>query len=244
LTDSRDFSNSLSELNLAISRAIIGVIVKQNLYSWLAFFDGDVPMFRSILPTDWVDILEAADLLNIADEIVVNWWQEILEALETYDISNQKKIGDLGEKLSFDFERQRLSQAGVVDILMRIRWMSRISDKFGYDIRSIHAGLLGGSQPFSQLIKIEVKASGRPSLSNFEFKLSKNEWTTAQQDYSAYYIYCWAAVNLHDSASANGPYIIPSADLSSLVPIDQSEAAEWTECRIKVDLAKYGMAST
>lgn len=90
-----------------------------------------------------------------------------------------KKLGDRGEKIVLDFERDRLRKAGHNDLAEKVDRVSLKSDSYGYDILSFETD---GTKRF-----IEVKATSmKVGLTNFF--LSSNELETAKE-LDNYYIY-------------------------------------------------------
>lgn len=90
-----------------------------------------------------------------------------------------KKLGDRGEKVVLDFERDRLKKLGKFDLVEKVDRVSLKSDSLGYDILSFDEN---GKERY-----IEVKAT-RSKVGNANFFLSINELKTAQ-DKENYYIY-------------------------------------------------------
>ena len=90
-----------------------------------------------------------------------------------------KKLGERGEKLVMDLEKQRLLNAGRKDLALKITRVSLTSDSLGYDILSFDRD--GSSK------MIEVKATQSDvGLVNFYF--TANELNTAQSNEN-YYVY-------------------------------------------------------
>lgn len=93
-----------------------------------------------------------------------------------------KRLGDRGEKIILDFERDRLANAGRMDLAKKVDRVSLKSDSFGYDILSFD---IDGTKRF-----IEVKATSmKVGLTNFF--LSSNELETAKEldNYHIYMVY-------------------------------------------------------
>lgn len=67
------------------------------------------------------------------------------------------------------FEKKRLSLLGRDDLEEKVRWVSRESDGYGYDIESFEIDFNGKDYP----IKIEVKTT--TSKIDTDFFVSKNE---------------------------------------------------------------------
>lgn len=87
-----------------------------------------------------------------------------------------KKLGDRGEKVALEFERERLKNTIYKDQVERV---SLISDSLGYDIKSFEEN--------GQKRYIEVKAT-RSKVGDANFFLTMNELITAKEKEN-YYIY-------------------------------------------------------
>lgn len=86
--------------------------------------------------------------------------------------------GYIGEEFVINFERRRLKRAGKPDLATKLRWVSQESVGEGYDILSYETD---GTERL-----IEVKStSGNKKI----FEMSNNEWQTAVNAGSRYYIY-------------------------------------------------------
>lgn len=88
------------------------------------------------------------------------------------------EIGYIGEQRVFEFERQRLQEAGREDLAEKVRWISQESVAEGYDVLSFEED---GNERW-----IEVKATvGHRSI----FEMTHNEWQTAAAAGRKYCIY-------------------------------------------------------
>lgn len=96
------------------------------------------------------------------------------------DSSRQKLIGDIGEELVIEFEKQRLINEGMGHLAQQIEHSSKqIGDGLGYDIKSFNAD---GTYRY-----IEVKTTTQSSAACFYMSL--NEWEFAKLHVSSYFIY-------------------------------------------------------
>jgi hypothetical protein len=93
-----------------------------------------------------------------------------------------KKLGDRGEKIVEEFERERLRKAGKTKLADAVDRVSLKSDALGYDIESFEED---GSKRY-----IEVKAT-RAKVGNANFFLTINELNTAKEldNYFVYVVY-------------------------------------------------------
>ena len=90
-----------------------------------------------------------------------------------------KKLGDRGEKIVMDIEKQRLNEAGKQNLANKIERVSLKSDSLGYDILSFNTD---GSKRY-----IEVKAT-RSKVGTANFFITANEMKIAQE-FDNYFIY-------------------------------------------------------
>ncbi len=91
-----------------------------------------------------------------------------------------KKLGDRGEKIVEDYERERLRSAGKPKLADEVERVSLESDSYGYDIRSYNED--------ETPRYIEVKAT-RSRVGNVSFFLTINELRKAEEKKDNYYIY-------------------------------------------------------
>lgn len=226
--------------NFEIVRFVTQKILMQSIYkfSWLLFFDTDAEIFKQGIPQDWIEILDSANLLDFEDVDVVAWWKAIIEYVNDFDTLNTKEIGDVGERLTMEYENKRLKANKIRNPHHRIKWVSRFSDRYGYDISSVRGKQLKANGNIIDQIQIDVKSSVSDSENGFRFHVSKNEYLTAMENIDTYYFYCWIDVNV-ETKKAYGPYIVPAKKIRSHFPNDTSEICEWSECRFKIDLKKY-----
>lgn len=225
--------------NVNATRVILQSILKYDNCDWLVHFDEDPDIFKTGIPKDWLDLLENAELFNFEDDNVIDWWKLVFSRYTKYKEGAKLEVGKIAEKLSFDHEESRL-----LPILEReknsihVKWVSEISDRFGFDILSIRGGELKHSKSEKDKIQIEVKSSTFDDLTKFRFYVSRNEWETAFRNLNDYFFYCWASVSIEKKESAIGPFIIPASKLQPLIPSDsQPSICSWSECRFIVDLS-------
>jgi len=132
-------------------------------------FDTDID---SLL--DYEEIKESADV-------------SILKSLATEITSKAvttKKIGDYGEAITIEHEKNRIKRLGREDLIHKILKLPE-NLAMGYDIKSF----LGENEEFSN-IHIEVKTTiSKNKLRVHSFTLTKNEFDVAQSYRESYYIY-------------------------------------------------------
>ena len=93
-----------------------------------------------------------------------------------------KKIGDLGERLVFEYLKRRLREAGREDLADRVVWHQEAAEDRtpGWDITSYDTTT-------GEAILVEVKATQSSTLN--EVILTRNEWKAAQRHGAAYWLY-------------------------------------------------------
>lgn len=93
------------------------------------------------------------------------------------------EIGLLGEELVINYEKERLINLDLNEFAEKIRWISKESDSYGYDIESFDIDENGKVYP----IKIEVKTTA--SKADTEFFVTKNELEVSKEYKKSYFIY-------------------------------------------------------
>ena len=93
-----------------------------------------------------------------------------------------KEIGDVGESMVIEHEKNRLPNLGRQDVLHMIQ---KIPEKFavGYDITSFD-----GVNDLRRLIEVKTSIS-KGKLSSTNFHMTPSEWSAANSHRSIYYIY-------------------------------------------------------
>ena len=93
------------------------------------------------------------------------------------------EVGLLGEELVINYEKERLINLDLNEYAEKIRWISKESDSYGYDIESFDIDESGKVYP----IKIEVKTTA--SKADTEFFVTKNELEVSKEYKKSYFIY-------------------------------------------------------
>jgi len=223
------------EPNILVFRGILFRFVSFQNFDWLLFFNDDPEIFKTGIPGEWIDLLEQAELFNFTDLIVRDWWEKIFSKFQTYKEGQQIEVGKVAEKLSYEYERQRLESDGLDNGHFFVKWASQINDKYGYDILSIRGNFFKFTFEEKDSIQIEVKCSVTSNEREFRFYISKNEWNIALKNMGSYFFYCWTSAS-KERENANGPFIIPANKLSSHIPTDNGTVCEWSQCKFVVDL--------
>lgn len=120
------------------------------------------------------------------DSSKVEFTQKQLEEL----LEKQKKIGELGEDIVVEYEKERLNSLGLVDLSQKVRRISNENCRAGYDIISYYAD---GTEKF-----IEVKSSTATSL---DFYISINELEKANKLKGKYSITLVRGIDIESKTS-------------------------------------------
>lgn len=228
--------------NFTVLRRILYHIISYHNFHWLIYYDPDPTIFKEYLmgiDPEWVILLDNARLFDFSDSETIKWWNDVFIKYSDYKNRLKKAIGDVGEKLTYLKELDRISRDGYIPSNQYVKWASNISDRFGFDILSIRGKLFPSSTGEKDQIRIEVKSSDSVAIKNFKFYISKPEWNTALTNLNSYFFFCWTGINIEDETAKDGPFAIPASHLLDHVPIDKSDKCEWSECRCIIDLSKY-----
>lgn len=228
--------------NADVLRALLSHIISHHNFEWLIFYDSDPEVFREYLlahDAEWTNLLDNAKLFDFEDWQVNKWWESVLIKYEDYKGKLKKAIGDVGEKLTYQYEIKRIESDGHFPSKVFVKWASRISDRFGFDIQSIRGVLFGSTYTQKDKIQIEVKSSDTTSTERFRFFVSKPEWNKAMENVHSYFFFCWAGVNLNEETALHGPFVIPATYLANHVPTDVGGLCEWSECRVVINLSEF-----
>lgn len=112
----------------------------------------------------------------------------------------QKAVGDLGEKLVLEYERERLNRLGANEESKCIRIISKLNVAAGYDIESFDGK--SSSLEFDRFI--EVKSSTGDYVS---FEWTRNEINKAKKLKDSYWIYFLGKVDLVGKNAKLGPLL-------------------------------------
>ena len=135
------------------------------------------PLKRDKLETNKPNIDKTDQSFNKA---VVAYLKELL-----IENPSKKEIGDIGETITIQHEKNRLKNIGLEDLIHQI---NKIPDHFGvgYDIQSI----MGIPEKKHHKKLIEVKSTiSKNKLSTFTFHLSETQWRAAESFNDSYFVY-------------------------------------------------------
>jgi hypothetical protein len=228
--------------NIEVFRAILYHLISFHNFQWIIFYDPDPDIFKQYLyeqDPEWTHLLEDAKLFDFNDEPVMLWWNKVLSKYESFKDNQKKAIGDIGEKLTYNYEVKRIELDGYVPSKSYVKWASRISDRFGYDVLSIRGKYFHQGFDQKDKIQIEVKSSDSSNHEMFRFFISKPEWKTAQDNLRSYFFFCWLGIDIERESALDGPFIIPATVLIDHIPKDVSPFCDWSECRCVMNISKF-----
>lgn len=123
--------------------------------------------------------------------------------------ARNRKLGELGEQLVCEREKQKLLRAGKDTLADKVRWVSQLDgDGVGYDIRSF--------DPSGEERLIEVKTTNGPATTDFFLSRTEREVSLERAD-------VWRLHRVHLFSSTPRIFVMPP-------PLDQSvrlEAENW-----------------
>ena len=230
------------DINTNALRSMLRHILSFHNFEWLILFDSDPIIFRDSLfanDPEWANLLDNAKLFDFDQEDVNIWWDKVLAKYEDNKEKQKKAIGDIGEKLTYHFELQRIDLNGFIPSKNFVKWAARISDRFGFDVLSVRGDHFLSSYRADDKIQIEVKSSDANNLERFRFFISKPEWTKAMENINSYFFFFWAGINVNTETAESGPYVIPAREFIESIPLDRSKLMEWSECRCVLDISKF-----
>ncbi|MCP4172095.1 MAG: DUF3883 domain-containing protein [Fuerstiella sp.] len=134
----------------------------------------------------WVVSYLLKNLEEDNDDTIIDFEEELRRRQRREE--EKQRIGVLGEKYVFEFERDRLVAAGKQELAAKVRLISAITDDAGYDILSFT----------TKGVKrhIEVKSTARSQQAGECFWISENEVQTALSDSSWTLFRVWRADNV------------------------------------------------
>jgi hypothetical protein len=147
------------EPNGKVRRVFLSVLVLRDPPAWVAYWQGDPSSLPDLLSDSDREMLEDARLYppESTDELSsLGWWDALsVVPLPQETAAIRKAIGDAGEALSLEFERQRLAADGFPELAKRVWWAARESPAYGFDIGSFCGKAFSPATPDSPLA-IEV----------------------------------------------------------------------------------------
>lgn len=178
--------------------------------SWSALLCRGRREAAALLPSEIRQCLHDAGLLDGTDPHTVQWWDSLSIAARTESQHGLLNIGRFGERLSFEYEQDRVGKTPL--------WQALESNAAGYDILSWVA-----NQSPERLL-IEVKCSVIP-MDNAWIHITQTEWETAMTARNAAF-HIW-------SVRSNGRFlwIKTREDILPHISLNQG-SGKWESVRI------------
>jgi hypothetical protein len=175
-------------------------------------------VFVAKLHEDSQKLFEVAGLLvSPPSADVVEWWDTIgHEVMLETDLEKMAQAR-AAEKLSFEFEKQRLLNLGIETDPV---WVGLDDNTAGYDVLSYEPG-----HPENTNKLIEVKSTAASPL---RFYVTRNEWNQALKSKDAYFFHVWDMQK--DPAVL---YVRTVAQVEPHIPTD-NEKGKWSNTEIPV----------
>ena len=170
---------------------------------------------QTAMPPSASQCFSFAKLFDAKPDIdAVVWWDELVEEQRASDGQTLKDSGRAGERLTLDYETQRLASLGL-DV--HPKWVALDDEWLGDHVLSFDVS----SEGVLTNRLIEVKACSALPLQIF---LTRNEWEQALRAKDAFAIHVW---HLPTEKLTE----LTWSDLLEHVPLDQG-AGSWREARI------------
>lgn len=226
-----------------VLRLFITVLFLRLPPAWVAWWQGSPADIEAVVPREEQRVMEAAGLLPqppIADPGGWGWWQALGRIpLPEQAAAMRKEIGDAGEELSVEFERQRLRSQGHDELAEAVRWIARESDAYGFDILSCAGDDHAPLEPNDQ-IAIEVKSTTLPVIERFPLFISVHEWEVLSGLGPRGVLHLWPAIDPGPPprSDVERPIVCAPGELAQHLPAPPTcgEPCGWqsAELRVKV----------
>ena len=224
-----------------VIREIALTLVNRIQPSWTAFSDPSIPTQDRMIaiPEGWREVLEDAGLFDSpTSKEVREWWDSVHQINENLLDEFRSKIGRKGEELTLAYEVERLKASSRSDLAERVKWISQVEDRYGFDVASFSADLVPGLEKEAPIL-IEVKSSTSTSRKRIAFDLTRNEWDVAERNEHNYFFYFWHGISPDEDVDSQnhvtGPFILSMSAIRSRIPRDSAtDLGRWTKCHIEL----------
>jgi hypothetical protein len=209
--------DALSRDDLSVRRQILRLVIDRERPSWRLAAARGRKWCLDAVDDDTGQILSWAGLTDVApDDEAVRWWDDL--ASEVRGIGNAARLtaGRDGERLSMEYEQERLQKAGIDNRIPR--WRALDDNTLGYDIESWDL-IEGEIVP----LRIEVKSFAGTQA---QFFLSREEWDAACRFSDTYFFDVWD-LNMQRLQR------LPMTTLVPWIPTD-TRAIEWRRSLVTV----------
>ena len=171
-----DFSDPVAGL-----RAGLRILIEAHRPWWCRFFPYGRQRLAVALTQDELQTFRSAGLFDDKPPSeVVEWWDSFATLMRTTDDERKSAQGRHGERLSLNYERERLASLGIAE---EPKWVALDDNSAGYDIQSYDLTAYGLRNSL-----IEVKSSER---SPPRMILTRGEWDSALKYGTAYSFHLW-----------------------------------------------------
>jgi hypothetical protein len=227
-----------------VLRFFITILFLRQPPPWVAWWQGSPTEIEAVVPSEERRVMRAAGLLPqppVEDLGGWAWWQALGRAPfpERADDA-RKQIGDAGEELSVEFERQRLHAQGYDELAEAVRWISRESDAYGFDILSYAGDDYAPLAPNDQ-IAIEVKATTLPVIEHFRLFVTVHEWEVLSGLGPRGLLHLWPTVDAGPPprSRAGQPIVCAPAELAEHLPAPPAcgELCGWQSAELRLKVA-------
>lgn len=221
-------------------RLLVTVLLLRDPPTWVAWWQGAPHDLEAVIPEGERLILRDAGLLPQpppTDPAGWGWWQALGRVpLPEHAAIERKQIGDAGESLTVDHERERLTEQGYVELASQVAWLAQESDAYGFDVLSFAGDDHQSLEPRTP-IAIEVKSTTLPIGPYFRCFLTAHEWDTARGLGDRYVMHLWQAVDPGPppSSRSRSPIVMPAAALTDHIPSASAcdDPCSWQSARIE-----------
>jgi hypothetical protein len=192
-------------------------IVEKSRPPWAALLVNGRREASVSFPVEIRQCFKEANLLEVVDDDVIIWWDQLSACMREEAALQRTKIGRLGERLTLRFELERTGSAP--------KWQAFETNFAGYDVLSIK------NRGNSRRLKIEVKASTRRFKEAF-INITEHEWNTALTSPQDYVFHIWILTE-NEEAPRKFLFIIPSSEIAQHIPSNQGNGF-WKQASIRM----------
>lgn len=201
-------------------RSCIRAVILSRFPIWVKTIKFGRLVFAGKLEEDDFTIFENAGLLESPPGLdVVEWWDNIGHNVKLETDLEKMAQARVAEKLSWDFEKQRLSDLGIEQDPV---WVGLDDNTAGFDILSYEPG-----EPEITNKLIEVKSTVASPL---RFYVTRNEWSKAVKSKDHYFFHIWDMQKNPACLHVRTP-----AEVEPHIPTDNGKG-KWSNAEIPVGL--------
>lgn len=223
-------------------RMFLSILFLRDPPTWVAYWQGDPQSLEFIVPETERRLMAEVGLYPENEVTTFEgkaWWTALrFVPLLQEETAFLTVIGNAGEQLSLDYERQRLNNEGFPGLAEGVRWVAQESAAYGFDILSYRGSTFPGNP--DNRIAIEVKSSTSPIAKHFSFYLSAHEWATALEVGDDFVMHFWDAVDPGPPVKSRRaePIVALGKDLREHLPGPPpcGDNCQWESARIEIPL--------